>query len=326
MTNPAVVRLTTPAHLAASLPVWLGFTPTHSLVVVCCGEPRGRVGLTLRFDLPEPAHTELLVHEVLRRVHLQPDTTRLLLAVYDEPSLAHEACVAAIREGLDGVVLIDALRIHQGRYWSYLCEDESCCPSGGTVIPEPTGPVAQLAAELTVRGTVQYETRDALAVALAAPPRTPAMEQLLAESRSARELAADHERLVEQEFFGWLDAISMPVDLDPSPERAAFLVASLANRHLRDQVLAVMIKHLPEATALLSKLLRIIPTGHDAALATMAAWLAYVEGGGAAVGLLLDRALATDPSYSLALLFQTVLDNQIPPERVRELTLSAAAP
>ena len=51
------VRISDPGEVAAALPHLLGFRPEESVVVVGLGGPSGgRVGLTVRADLPPPPH------------------------------------------------------------------------------------------------------------------------------------------------------------------------------------------------------------------------------------------------------------------------------
>lgn len=52
--NPAVVRLSGPQGLVAAIPMYLGFRPADSLVLMCLRAPRGRVGPVARIDLFPP--------------------------------------------------------------------------------------------------------------------------------------------------------------------------------------------------------------------------------------------------------------------------------
>ena len=63
----------------------------------------------------------------------------------------------------------------------------------------------------------------------------------------------------------------------------------------------------------------------DAPACTAAAFLAYVQGEGLVAATALERALDSDPEYSLANLLRTMLVGQLPPSEVRN-ALSAFAP
>ncbi|HTL22935.1 MAG TPA: DUF4192 domain-containing protein, partial [Mycobacteriales bacterium] len=170
------VRLTTPAQMVASLPLWLGYVPTRSLVVSCLHEPRGRVGLTLRFDLPPAALEQDLVEEAVARVaHQQP--TRVLVAVYtDEADGLRQRARAALveqlcdelQDALPGLVVSEAVLVRGARFWSYLCDSSRCCPAEGTPVSAASadGPVQLLEAEQVLRGQVVLPDREALARSL----------------------------------------------------------------------------------------------------------------------------------------------------------------
>jgi hypothetical protein len=71
-------------------------------------------------------------------------------------------------------------------------------------------------------------------------------------------------------------------------------------------------------------LMRRTPAPYDAPVCTLFAWQSYCDGGGAEVTIALERALRSDPTYSLALLLVQVLDGQVPPATVREITRRVA--
>ncbi len=74
-----------------------------------------------------------------------------------------------------------------------------------------------------------------------------------------------------------------------------------------------------ELAVLLAALCRSAVAPHDAAVCTVLAWAAYADGQGATAEVALDRALRTDPGYSLALLLQQALDAQAPPAVLRRV-------
>jgi hypothetical protein len=60
----------------------------------------------------------------------------------------------------------------------------------------------------------------------------------------------------------------------------------------------------------------------DAPVCTLLAWIAYGAGDGARANVALDRALGTDPEYSLAVLLRQALDGGVTPREVRRTLLS----
>jgi hypothetical protein len=331
--QPVTARLTTPAQMVASLPLWLGYVPTSSLVVACCHEPRGRVGLTIRFDLPSTAHEQDLVEEAVRRVvHQQP--SRVLVAVYtEEPDdltrarepLVDELC-AQLRDELPDLVVTEAVLVRAGRFWSYLCDDTRCCPQEGTPVSAAGGdaPVALLGAEQVLRGQVVQPDRETLARTLAPPQLVQAVaarqecEQARRAHRSGRGrgLALWRDRWLAT----WSETALDARDGAPALElrEAADLATSLDDTLLRDALVA---EHEPEEVLpLLRQVMTLTPPPFDAPVCTVFAWLTYCDGGGAEVSIALERALRSDPSYTLAVLLSEVVLGQVPPEVVRRIS------
>ena len=339
MTEPTVARLTTPAQMVASLPLWLGYVPTESLVVACCHEPRGRIGLTLRFDLPPWDLEQELVDEVVKRVAHQ-EATRVLVAVYtdegDDLERDRQALVDELenqlRLAMPELRLTEIVLVRGGRFWSYLCEDDRCCPSEGlpVSIAGEDAPVKLLEAEQVLRGQVVLPDRAALVRSLAGPQL---LEAAAARQRCerARDRHADtglggRAAWRDRWLLRWADVVEQfalpPTALDP--EEAALLATSLDDVLLRDALAA---EHSPERLLpVLADLVRRTPDPFDAPVCTLFAWLTYCDGGGAEVTIMLERALRTDPSYSLAKLLGQVMLSQVPPEVVRRITREAMAP
>ena len=127
------LRISSPAGLLAVVPHLLGFTPESSLVVLGVAPPAGRVRFALRYDLPDPpdaaAAAGIAAHAagILDRYQL----TTAVVAGYGPGQLVSPVA-DAIRDmaSRGGVELLDVLRVQDGRFWSYLCSEPSCCPAG----------------------------------------------------------------------------------------------------------------------------------------------------------------------------------------------------
>ena len=335
--QPVTARLTTPAQMVASLPLWLGYVPTRSLVVSCLHEPRGRVGLTLRFDLPPEDLEQDLVTEVVARVaHQRP--SRVLVAVYtEEPDARRQRARAALveqlcdelQDALPGLAVSEAVLVRGERFWSYLCDDARCCPADGTPVSAGSqdAPVQLLEAEQVLRGQVVLPDREALARSLSGPQllaAAAARQECEAALRRHRAQRAQDPGAWRERWLGWWGAAAAVLAdgegwLDA--REAADLVTSLEDVLLRDAVAA---DHEPaELLPLLRELMRMTPEPYDAAVCTLFAWTAYCDGGGAEVTIALERALRTDPTYSLATLLTEVMLGQVPPATVRAVTREA---
>ncbi|PZS38150.1 MAG: DUF4192 domain-containing protein, partial [Pseudonocardiales bacterium] len=128
------VRVSSPADVLAVVPHLLGFHPGKSLVVMGVGRPRARVQLAFRYDLPDPPDpvhaADIAEHaaEVLRHRRL----SSVIGVGYGPGALVTpvaDALAAAVRQA--GLRLHELMRVEDGRYWSYLCENPECCPADG---------------------------------------------------------------------------------------------------------------------------------------------------------------------------------------------------
>jgi hypothetical protein len=336
MPNPVVARLTTPAQIVAVLPRYLGYVPTESLVVVCQEEPRGRLGLTMRFDLPVVEDEPDLVEQVVARVRLaQP--SRLLLAVFTEepgaPALPRTLLVDSVLDALPEVEPTDALLVRAGRFWSYLCDNARCCPPAGRPVDESgldDDQVGLLAAELVLQGRATMPSREALESSIAGPTgrQAEAARRHCGTAFEDLQLARDageRDAYIEQLLVLW-SATAVRFSLprpELHPDDAAALAVSLGDKELRDVVATRF--DVPGMRELLAELCRRTPAPWDVPLCTLLAWAAYCEGGGAEVTIALERALGSEPDYELALLLREALLSQADPRLIRQITRDVAA-
>jgi len=140
-----VVRVGSPAALLAVIPYLLGFVPEASVVVIGLTPPRDRVRVTLRYDLPDPPEADLIADLVAHAVGvISSQQLTAAIAVGYGP----EALVTPVAEALRdatleaGIDLHDVLRVEDGRYWSYRCGDEECCPAAGVPFDPAAHPAA----------------------------------------------------------------------------------------------------------------------------------------------------------------------------------------
>ncbi|MCZ7440705.1 DUF4192 domain-containing protein [Micromonospora sp. WMMC241] len=148
-----------PGDLVVAVPYLLGFHPADSVVVVAV---RGRrVVFAARGDLPEPGADPGPAARHLAQVVVRQDADAATVIGYG-PAARVTGAVDAVGEALDdaGLVVLDALRVTDGRWWSYLCGEPACCPADGT----PYDPVAsQVSAAAVFAGQVALPDRAALA-------------------------------------------------------------------------------------------------------------------------------------------------------------------
>jgi hypothetical protein len=216
----------------------------------------------------------------------------------------------------------EALRAHEGRYWSYVCTLAMCCPAQGTPYDPST---SQVAAEATVHGLVALPDRETLERTIApvtGPVRmamrhatTDAITEFRAKIMAASDLDAFAKQFVVEGLARVRSALTTHMEggrLDDA--EVARLGLDLAITRVRDEGWTMM----HESHALLWKDLtrrlepRFAPPA--ASLLAMAAWRA---GNSVQATIAVERALAIDPSYSMANLLMHALQNLLSPTIMR---------
>jgi Domain of unknown function (DUF4192) len=164
-----VVRAGSPAALLRLVPHLLGFVPGASLVVIGVAPPRDRIRVTLRYDLPDPPAADLAA-EIAAHALGVLSAQRLTAAVaigYGSEALvtpvARELREAAWQAAID---LKEFLRVADGRYWSYVCGNEKCCPAEGVPFDATAADPAEAEA-LAAVGHRVLATRAAVAARVA---------------------------------------------------------------------------------------------------------------------------------------------------------------
>ena len=163
----AAVRADSPAALLAVIPHLLGFLPEASIVVIGLTPPRDRVRVTLRYDLPDPPEADLvagIAGHAAGVISSQQLPAAIAVGYGPEPLVTPVAGAlrdAAQRAGID---LHDVLRVQDGRYWSYRCGDEACCPAAGVPFDATAHPVA---ADMAAAGKQVLAGRAAVAARVA---------------------------------------------------------------------------------------------------------------------------------------------------------------
>ncbi len=129
------VRVSSPAALLAVIPHLIGFWPAASVVIIGLAPPRDRIRVTLRYDLPDPPDAELaadVAEHAAGVLHAQHLTEATAVGYGTETlvtPVAEALRAAAAKARID---LRDFLRVENGRFWSYNCHDQECCPAEGT--------------------------------------------------------------------------------------------------------------------------------------------------------------------------------------------------
>jgi Domain of unknown function (DUF4192) len=316
-----VIRVDSPAAVLAVVPRLLGFTPETSLVILGGSRQSSRIQVALRYDLPDPPDHSVAaaITDHAIGVLAREQLSEAVIVGYG-PGRLVTPVADAIRDAVvrAGLSLRALLRADHGRYWSYLCQEPSCCPAEGVPFDAAIHPAG---VALTVAGLPMLAGREALAATIAPVTGTRAAEMAEATSQAERDAA----RLIARYGPGGLDrpgllAVTRAIGVyagGKSLTRAidyAWLSLFLTRLRIRDDAWARMDpRHHTAHTRLWVDVLRHAQPGYAAAPASLLAFVAWQGGNGALANIALDRALADTPGYSMALLLRDALQACAPP-------------
>ncbi|MBT2396847.1 DUF4192 domain-containing protein [Streptomyces sp. ISL-100] len=353
------ITLRGPAELADALPYLMGFHPTDSVVMVALHGRRGRFGGRLRLGIPRSPREWPFVSDQLadclvtgsERRGGRPEGIVVFLCQDPAEGESGKQVMERLRPfaqrlrtacGALDVPVFEALCISEGRYWSYCCPDERCCPAEGNVLALPGTSVMAAAAAyagIQVRGTLrEMEAR------LAPPPQRPAdQEQVRALDAAGLALVprilagAEREQVGAQTLAlarrlmkrlgenrpgsaSWPDADAGDDALIAHDEAAA-VIFGLQDRETRDRAAEWMEGPDAEPALRLWRALARRCAGayetHAAAPLTLAGWVAWSTGDEPGARVALSRALRSDPEYTFAQLLHQACNEGIDPESLR---------
>ncbi|MGC0337351.1 DUF4192 family protein [Streptomyces sp. SLBN-8D4] len=353
------VTLRTPGELADALPYLLGYRPEDSIVLVALHDRggRGRFGGRARLGIPAntddwPAVARQLAHGLITGSERRGGRPEQMVAyLCQEPGagetgrqiterLAPLAGLLRTECGRLDVPVIEALCISDGRYWSYCCPSEDCCPAEGLPMGLPGTSVLAAAATyagLQVRGTLRelrarlqpWETAAALEQEVALDTAGMALVPRMLDQASRVDVAERTLRLARRTMARFAEAapVSGPLQADLRDdellghEHAAELILGLQDRTTRDRAAEWMeAEEAGPALRLWRALARrcVGPYGeHAAAPLTLAGWVAWSAGDEIEAREALAMALGADPSYLFARLLHQACNEGLDPESIR---------
>jgi hypothetical protein len=322
------VRIGSPAAVLAVVPHLLGFVPRNSLVVLGAGPPRGRIRLTLRFNLPDPpdpAAARAIAEHTVSILTRERHVMAIVIGYGPGHLVTPVADVLRDRASQAGVGLKDVLRVEDGRYWSYLCHEPSCCPPQGV----PVAVDHPAAAAVAAAGGSVLPDRAALTDSVSALGGTARQSMRQATHRAELHLVSLLDQAnrsgqpgkVRRLFV--LDGLSAVADAIATYRRGgrfstddqvAWLSMALTSFQVRDDAWARMdMEHRDAHRRLWTDVLRRAEPAYVPAPASLLAFTAWQCGNGALANVALDRALEADPKYSMALLLRDIIDAATPP-------------
>ena len=310
-----MTTLTSPHDLLAAIPFLIGYHPENSLVLVALKDDS--VGMAMRVDMPTdiaPESYDLLASHFQR----EAADAALIVAYVDsetdpEPVLINTSA-ALLRAGIS---IKESLIVSDGRYRSMLCHDSECCPPLGSPIPDIDS--SRIAAEHVIAGhPMPYANVSGLVQSIAALPS--AMEESWQREVQGFWVESDSENLLDLQRDGATALIDLAGEYTQGRgaedrELAARVIGRLSDIQVRDFALGSHNDETADAYwQMWRELLLIAPRGFVAPIASIFAALAYERGEGALAHKALDRALADDERYSLALLLRRVFTAGWPPQ------------
>ncbi|MFR9774547.1 DUF4192 domain-containing protein [Micromonospora sp. MS34] len=322
-TDQPRLAVRSPADLIAAVPYLLGFHPADSVVVVAM---RGRrVVFAARGDLPGPGADPQPAARHLAEVVARQGTESATVIGYG-PATRVTSAVDAVGEALDGagLLVLDALRVSDGRWWSYLCTEPECCPPDGT--PYDPG-ASRVSAAAVFAGQVALPDRAALTAQVSALDGPVRVAMRRATVRARGRLAA-----LTPEATGTGTAGSRSVrSAGVAAVRTAFRRHRRGQRLTDDEAawLTVLLgqlsvrDHAWERTdgrdadiSLWTDVLRRAEPELIAAPGSLLAFASWRAGYGALAAVALERVLAAHPDYSLAVLLDDLLRRGLPPSEL----------
>jgi hypothetical protein len=321
--------LGTAEDVLARVPFALGFHPHESLVALAI-DAQDRAGLLLRMDLPPPDPPPAAYVDVARQVVAalhQDRAARTLLVIYSDtppaPALVDELgrTLAA-----DGVHLVDLLRADGRRWWSVLCPNPRCCPPEGQPYELSAHP---LTTRSVYRGEVALPDEEELRASVApllgltrlSMTQATARVEDAIEARYARlpgraglfeAFVRDGTRYVRELLAHHVDG--QPASDPPTDDEAAWASVYVSALPVRDDAWLSMRRSPADRHVRFWRDIarRAVPP-YDVAPTALLAFAGWLAGNGPLARCALERALETDPDYSMAHILREVLVRMIPP-------------
>lgn len=326
-TSTTRIRLGSPEDLLAATPYLLGYHPSDSIAFL--GLAAGDVKVTGRYDLSDADGTRdpsRLVENLARQ-----GVDSVLLLGYGPPGRV-TVDMDILRDALAQAALPvrEALRVTDGRYWSYLCPGGECCPVEGTAF-DLGG--ERVSAAMTFAGLQALPSREeVVALIEPCPPedRTLIRAALAEKSASlASELLGTRDTTAR--WDGWRDeGVTLlrrvvgelraggPL---PGIDDIAALCLMLCHDRIRDEAWALVDECEPETLVpLWIWLVRHAEPEHVPVTASLLSYAAWRAGNGALARIAVERALEVQPDYRLAMMLTDVLNAALSPTSLPPIT------
>lgn len=311
-----MTTLTSPHDLLAAVPFLIGYHPENSLVLVSL--QGDQVGMAMRVDLPgdfAPESYDLLASHLVR----ESASAALVVAYLSDDQCDLDPIMVNINAALirSNIEIKESLIVRGNRYRSMICSDLECCPLEGREVPPID--TSRIAAEHVIAGhPMPFPSVDSLVDSISALPAS--YESDWQDEVNGFWISSDSEEIIDLQRDGATAVIDLAGEYCEGRgcedrELVARVIGRMSDIQVRDFSLG---SHTEETAdfywAMWRDLLRLAPRGFVAPIAALFAAMAYERGEGALAHKALDRALADDDQYSLALLLRRVFTAGWPPQ------------
>jgi hypothetical protein len=317
MTPNCTITARSSAEIVAAAPYVIGFHPADSIVVI--GAVGGTVTFGMRYDLPSGDADQDDVARLVARQDLRHAT----VLGYGPPGRVTSAVLRLARSlTRSGVRVADAIRVSDGRWWSYLCEDPQCCPPHGRPVD------TAVAAAAVFQGRVALPDRQAL-VARVAPVSGEARQEMAAATERARVRLTDlrAQDLAGLRGGGLLRRAGRQAVRGaeagyrsggvPAADEAAWLGVLLAEPDVLGYALDRAMRAAEEwRIRLWTDVLRRVEADCVPGPACLLALASWRSGDGALARVAIDRALKVDPGHDIAGVLDDLLCSGLSPGAV----------
>ncbi|ADD40020.1 DUF4192 domain-containing protein [Stackebrandtia nassauensis] len=319
--DAADISLSTPMDLLSAIPYLVGYIPADSLVLV--GLDAKQITATLRVDLPrtdQPVTKLRISPDVLRRNKVEA----AVIAGYGPPERVTR-CVDHLRRMLaaQNIELVDALRVTDGTFWSYVCQEPACCPPEGRPVNPGDSPVD---AAFTYAGMRALPHRQAVTAQLE-PVKGPTRAAVTRATNQVRKLLDDtdamfsaRETLLDEARTILAKATEAGAPL-PEIDQTVRLAAALTDAKLQTEAMTLVDSHSPHKMVdLWLWVTRHVAPAFRARPAALLGFAAWRCGNGVLATEAVRRSLTDDPHCPLAMVLGRLLDEGVPPSSIPKIT------
>ncbi|MFM8843192.1 MAG: DUF4192 domain-containing protein [Actinomycetota bacterium] len=309
-----MTTLTSPHDLLSAIPFVVGFKPEDSIILISIKSDS--VSMAMRIDFPPSLDGDQID---LLMSHLRRDRAESVLAVFyssqltDATSLVIELITSAIQS--NDMKLRESLVVSNQRWRSLLCNDEECCPTEGSPLPDIHQ--SRIAVEQVALGKpLPFENMDELVASLAPLPEDRELLKFISQIPTI-DYESDPRPLQREGAEAVIDFMAdfQAEGLCRDKKLIALVLVRLLDLQVRDFALgSVTEETMTHYFNAWRWLMRIAPEGYVAPVATLFAAVAYERGDGALAQRALDRVETDDPNYAMLTLFRKVFSRAWSPD------------